>query len=84
MSVSLRQMEALDLDVFYWLQQDLEALEMAAFTAKDPADREAFDDHWARIMADPKVEIRAILSEGIVAARNLGARRGPFGLGHDR
>ena len=34
---------------------------MAAFTAKDPADRAAFDAHWRRIRADNTATNRTIL-----------------------
>ncbi len=34
---------------------------MAAFTSKDPADRNAFDAHWAKILRDPNVTMKTIL-----------------------
>ena len=37
--------------VFFRQMNDPEALRMAAFTPKDPADRDAFDAHWERIRA---------------------------------
>ena len=40
---------------------------MAAFTHKDPADRDAFEAHWARIMADDKITTKTILVDGRVA-----------------
>ena len=39
---------------------------MAAFTSKDPADRNAFNTHWAKILNDPKVTMRTIVLEGRV------------------
>ena len=44
---------------------------MAAFTSKDPADRGAFDAHWNRILAEPTVMIRTVLSDGEVAGSVL-------------
>jgi RimJ/RimL family protein N-acetyltransferase len=34
---------------------------MAAFTAKDPADRAAFDAHWRKILADERIVLKTIL-----------------------
>lgn len=59
--LSLRDVQESDLDVFFALQQDPAAVHMAAFTAKDPADRTAFDAHWQRITADPNNTNRTIL-----------------------
>ena len=58
--VTLRPVQAEDLEVFYLNNKEPEAVWMAAFTAKDPADREAFDAHWARIMTSETVIIRTI------------------------
>lgn len=65
--IELRDVEAGDLDVFFANQQDEGAVYMAAFTAKDPADRAAFDAHWQRIMADETTTNRTILVNGEVA-----------------
>lgn len=65
--VDLREVADDDLDVFFAHRQDPEADRMAAFTAKDPADREAFAAHWAKIRADESVTLRAILVDGWVA-----------------
>ena len=56
-----------DLPLFFEHQLDQEASYMAAFTAKDPTDREAFMAHWHRILTDPTVIIQTILSDGQVA-----------------
>jgi RimJ/RimL family protein N-acetyltransferase len=45
---------------------DPESLRMAAFTPKDPADRDAFDAHWKRIRALPGVRNRTVLADGDV------------------
>jgi RimJ/RimL family protein N-acetyltransferase len=39
---------------------------MAAFTARNPADKDAFDAHWAKIQADKTVTIKTVLFEGRV------------------
>ncbi len=65
MHIALRAVHDSDLPVFYRQMNDPEALHMAAFTPKDPADRDAFDAHWARIRASDDV-VRAILADGDV------------------
>src|SRR4051794_27414263 len=63
----LRDVQQTDLDVFFEHQLDREACYMAAFTAKDPTDRTAFDVHWAKIAADPTVVSRTVVVDGQVA-----------------
>ncbi|MFJ1810787.1 MULTISPECIES: GNAT family N-acetyltransferase [unclassified Streptomyces] len=65
MLITLRQVHDSDLPVFFRQMNDPESLRMAAFTAKDPADRDAFDAHWARIRASAAVP-RTILADGDV------------------
>lgn len=60
-----------DLPTFYEHQLDADANYMAAFTAKDPGDRVAFEAHWRRILADPGVVIRAIVCDDAVAGHVL-------------
>ena len=59
--VALREVADEDLPVFFGHQLDPTASHMAAFTAKDPADREAFAAHWKRILGDPAVRIRTVV-----------------------
>lgn len=56
-----------DLAIFFVHQLDEEANYMAAFTAKDPANHEAFLAHWHKILTDETVIIRTILFNGEVA-----------------
>lgn len=56
-----------DVPVFFEQQQDPVANHMAAFTSKDPADRNAFNAHWARLMMDPNVKVKTIIFDGQVA-----------------
>ncbi len=60
--VSLRPVEDSDLDRFFVHYQDPVAASMAAFTAKDPFDRENHDARWVRIRADEEVTVRTILA----------------------
>ncbi|WP_406128192.1 GNAT family N-acetyltransferase [Streptomyces sp. NBC_00989] len=66
MQVALRPVHDSDLPVFFRLTNDPESVRMAAFTAKDPTDRDAFDAHWKRIRALPDVLNRTILADGDV------------------
>ena len=47
-SIVLRDVIMSDLPIFFDQQLDPEANRMAAFTTKDPADRDAFMAHWQR------------------------------------
>jgi len=62
--VALRLIENSDLDAFFEYMRDPESVRMAAFTAKDPNDRAAFDAHMAKIRASPDTLNRAITVDG--------------------
>lgn len=62
--VALRPIEDADLDALFELMRDPESVRMAAFTAKDPDDRQAFDAHMARIRARTDVTNRVITYGG--------------------
>ena len=65
--ILLRDVVADDLPIFYEQQLDPEANYMAAFTAKDPTDREAFMHHWQKILNDESITIKTIISGEQVA-----------------
>ncbi|MEU5045188.1 GNAT family N-acetyltransferase [Streptomyces griseorubiginosus] len=65
MQIALREVHDSDLPVFFRQMNDPEALHMAAFTPKDPGDRDAFDAHWKRIRASDAVH-RTVLADGDV------------------
>ncbi|MGL3806640.1 GNAT family N-acetyltransferase [Paeniglutamicibacter sp. R2-26] len=69
--MQLRPIQPEDLDQFFEHQQDPEANLMAAFTARNPADRGVFDHHWNLILNDPSVIVRTIGHEGEVAGSIL-------------
>ncbi len=56
-----------DLPIFFEQQLNKESNYMAAFTAKDPANQEAFTTHWHRILADETVIIKTIIFDGQIA-----------------
>ncbi|MEO3781121.1 GNAT family N-acetyltransferase [Micromonospora sp. B11E3] len=62
----LRPVRDDDLPHFFAFEQDPEANWMAAFGPADPTDRAAFDAHWRRIRADPRIVNRTITVDGAV------------------
>ena len=68
-AVSLRSVEDRDLDVFFDHQADPQAVEMAAFPARD---KDQFAAHWARVRADDTLVLRTIVADGLVAG-NIGS-----------
>ena len=75
--VLLRDVTEGDLPIFFEQQRDPAANRMAAFTAKDPADRGAFTAKWAKILGDDSIMKRTILFGGQVAG-NIGAFVAPW------
>ncbi|MDT7841341.1 GNAT family N-acetyltransferase [Streptomyces justiciae] len=65
MQIALREVHDSDLPVFFRQMNDPESVHMAAFVPRDPADREAFDAHWKRVLASDAVN-RTILVDGDV------------------
>ena len=57
-SVLLRDVIESDLPILFEQQLDPDANYMAAFTARDPTDRDAFMAHWARILSDETITIQ--------------------------
>lgn len=64
--MNLRPVVEADLPIFFAQQLDPDANHMAAFTAKDPTDRAAFDAHWAKILANEAIVNRTVLLGGQV------------------
>jgi RimJ/RimL family protein N-acetyltransferase len=62
----LRDVVEADLPVFFDFQLDPDANHMAAFTARDPSDRQAFTAHWNKILADPSTINKTIVCDGQV------------------
>jgi RimJ/RimL family protein N-acetyltransferase len=69
--VRLRDIAASDLPTLFEQQLDPDANYMAAFTSKDPTDRDAFTAHWAKIMGDATITLKTILFEGQIAGSVL-------------
>ncbi|MCR3753929.1 GNAT family N-acetyltransferase [Lentzea californiensis] len=64
--VALRGLEDADLDILFDFMRDPESVRMAAFTAEDPDDREAFDAHMREIRGNPETLNQVILGDGAV------------------
>ena len=69
MNIRLREVEPDDLPLFFAHQQDPVAVEMVAFTSRD---RAAFDQHWAKLLADETNLVRTIVVDGDVVG-NIGS-----------
>jgi RimJ/RimL family protein N-acetyltransferase len=65
MEVVLREVHDSDLPVFFRQMNDPEAVRMAAFTARDPSDRDAFEAQWKQIRSSDNVA-RTVLADGDV------------------
>ena len=65
--IVLREVTDDDLPIFFEQQLDPDANYMAAFTSRDPTDRDAFMAHWARIRADETIINRTVVYNGQVA-----------------
>ena len=77
--ITLREVVEADLDIFFDHQQDNEAVFMAAFTSKNPADRSLFDAHWEKIRANNSNIIRTIEVDG-----RIGGHIASFDLAGER
>jgi RimJ/RimL family protein N-acetyltransferase len=62
--VRLRPVAEADLDTLFELESDVEGADMIAFLPREPGDREAFDAHWARLLADDELVTRVIEADG--------------------
>ena len=67
--IQLRNVEANDLPLFFEHQRDPIAVAMVAFNSRD---RAAFDQHWAKLLADDSLLKKAVIVDGEVAG-NIGS-----------
>ena len=63
-SIILRDTRETDLQTFFEYQLDPIANRMAAFTAKDPTDRDAYMAKWTKNLADPTIIQKTIMRDG--------------------
>jgi RimJ/RimL family protein N-acetyltransferase len=76
MQCVLREVRDEDLEVLFEQWADPVAARMAAFTAPDHMDRDAFERRWSRLRADETIINRAIIVDGEVAG-TIGSWGGP-------
>ncbi len=69
--VKLREMQERDLPFFFEHQKDPISNQMAAFTSKDPTDRNQFNNHWYRTLADGNIIKRTIMLDNDVVGHVL-------------
>ena len=67
--IQLRNVEADDLPLFFEHQRDPIAVAMVAFNSRD---RAAFDQHWAKLLADDSLLKTTVIVDGKVAG-NIGS-----------
>jgi RimJ/RimL family protein N-acetyltransferase len=65
--IQLRDVEAADLPLFFEHQRDPIAVAMVAFRSRD---RSAFDQHWAKLLADDSLLKKTIILVSAVSAEN--------------
>ncbi|MEO6005059.1 MAG: GNAT family N-acetyltransferase [Opitutus sp.] len=65
-SITLRPVEASDLEIFYEQQLDGEAIRLAAFVAQDRSDKAVFSAHWEKILKASQNLSRTIVADGEV------------------
>jgi RimJ/RimL family protein N-acetyltransferase len=59
--LKLRRTERSDLELLFQFQLDKEAIYLAAFTPKDPMDKEAYFEKFTKLLNDPTIHMRTIL-----------------------
>jgi [ribosomal protein S5]-alanine N-acetyltransferase len=65
--IILRKTEIADLEFFFKFQLDNEANYLAAFTSKDPTDKTAYLQKYAKFLNDPTINMQTIIVENIIA-----------------
>jgi ribosomal-protein-alanine N-acetyltransferase len=65
--LKLRRTEKSDLELFFQFQLDKEANYLAAFTAKDPTDKEAYFKKYTKHLNDPTINMQTILVDEMIA-----------------
>jgi ribosomal-protein-alanine N-acetyltransferase len=66
-NITLAETKNDDLNAFFQFQLDKEANHLAAFTAKDPNDKTAYIEKYAKHLADPTIHMRTIKVNDVIA-----------------
>lgn len=64
--IKLRKTVKSDLEYFYQFQLDEEAIYLAAFTPKDPTDKQAYFEKYSKHADDPSINMQTILVDDII------------------
>ena len=64
--IRFRKTEVDDLEFLFKFQIDKEAMNLAAFTPKDPADKSAYLNKYTKLLSDPTVNNQTILIDNII------------------
>ena len=86
--IVLRNVSPEDVEVFFQHQLDPVAIAMVAFISKEPSDRVAFSDKWARLLRNEAVVARTVVVDGsvmgyVASFERLGKREIAYWLGRD-
>ena len=65
-SITLTETSVDDLNAFFQFQLDKEANYLAAFTSKDPNDKTAYIEKYAKFLTDPTINMRTIKVKGVI------------------
>ena len=65
-NITLIKTELDDLNSFFQFQLDEEANYLAAFTSKDPTDKNAYLEKYSKFVADPTIHSKTIKVNGII------------------
>ena len=63
----LRKTVITDLEIFFLFQCDEKAIQLAAFTPKDPHNKEAYLDKYSKLLIDPTINMQTILWQQSIA-----------------
>lgn len=66
-NITLTKTEKDDLNTFFEFQLDPEANFLAAFTAKDPNDKNAYIEKYSKFLTDPTINTRTIKVNDVIA-----------------
>ena len=66
-AIELRPTEISDLEKFFVFQLDNDACYLAAFTPKNPTDKEAYLQKYTQLLQNPTVHMKTVFIDGIIA-----------------
>ena len=64
--IKLRKTVVDDLELLFKFQLDKEAINLAAFTPKDPTDKSAYLSKYTKLLSDPTVNNQTIIIDNII------------------